>query len=96
MKVQITNEDIRRGLPANFFGCALSLALSRATRKSVGIAWGVKDDYIAGHETRGLQYLMFFKDGSWKFGKFPKEVLEWVNQFDQKLPVAELEFEFDG
>lgn len=95
MLVNVTSDDIRRGLPSNFFGCALSLALSRATRKSVGIAWGVKDDYIAGHETRGLQYLMYFKDGSWKFGNFSAEVLAWVNDFDRKLPVAPMEFELD-
>jgi hypothetical protein len=95
VKIQVTSEDIKRGLPSNFFGCALSLALSRATRKSVGIAWGVKEDYEKGHPTKGLQYLMYFKDGAWKFGNLPLSVLEWINDFDRKLEVAPMEFDFD-
>jgi hypothetical protein len=88
MKFEVTAEDIRKGLPTSFFSCPIALAMSRATRKSTGVAWGTK-------EGDPLRYLMYFKDGSWKFGNFPATLLSWVNDFDRKRPVQAICFEME-
>lgn len=87
-KFEITAEDIKKGIPTNFFSCPIALAMSRATRKSMGVAWGAK-------EGDPLRYLMYFKDGGWKFGNFPTTVLAWINDFDRKLPVQPIRFEME-
>jgi len=88
MKFEITAVDIKKGIPTNFFSCPIALAMSRATKKSMGIAWGAK-------EGEPLRYLMYFKDGSWKFGNFPASVLSWINDFDRKMVVQTLQFEME-
>jgi hypothetical protein len=89
MKVSITTEDIKKGIPTNFFSCPVALAVSRATKKSIGVAWGSKD------EIDPLFYPMFCKSGKWTFVYLPVEVLNWINDFDRKMPVEPIDFEVE-
>lgn len=84
--VEVTKKDIKAGVPTNFFSCPLALAISRTTKKSVGIAWGSKS-----YEDP-LWYPMLFRDGKWSFIHLPMEVMEWMNAFDQKHEVTPMSF----
>ena len=88
--VEVTKRDIKAGVPTNFFSCPLALAISRATKKSIGIAWGSKSTPTTEDP---LWYPMLYRDGKWSFIHLSMEVMEWMNAFDRKHEVGPMSFE---
>ena len=93
--ISVTPADISKGVPTNFFACPVALAISRATRKSVGLAWGIRDEG-KNVTAESLSYPMLCVDGKWSFADFPREVMEWINDYDRKkLPLPPISFDLE-
>jgi len=95
MRITVTADDISRGIPTNFFACPMALAISRVTKKSVGVAWGIRDEG-ASVCSGSTWYPMLFRDGKWTFINLPMEAMNWINDYDRRLPVQPIEFDLTG
>lgn len=80
MKIQVTEEDVRVGLPMSGEECPVARAMQRAT----GETWTVSTRYA------------FLKrpDQGTVTVRLPREVRQFTAAFDMDEPVAPLEFEF--
>jgi len=84
MRINVTQSDINNGLRYTSNSCPIALAVGRAIGKEVEITF----------ETCSV-YEMIGDFWRWVPYRLPIEVSEFIDQFDDELPVAPLEFEFN-
>ena len=77
MQVEVTQDDIDRGVPRSEMSCALALAVSRAH--------GVENVIVLGHQT--LVWGMFEDGGRFKAYVHTDETHHFVKDFDLGIPV---------
>src|SRR5690348_5719998 len=89
LTIEVTQEDINRGIKGNEYSCALALALYRTIHGS----------YYNGHEE---DHVSVFPVGAWRLGNaiceyyYPLDDVGWkkfINRFDHGEPVEPTTFE---
>lgn len=87
MKIQVTEDDIARGIKSDCKFCPIAIAVKRATHQRIGV-------FVQSHAVYFLRPDVMQKPFHASY--LPLEVENWINDFDEgKKEMQPIEFELE-
>ena len=82
MRIEVTQEDIDRGLKSSCYECPIAYAYKRKVKNKIRLGFSV-----------GTEYIDHFVGESQDRYMLPKEAKKFIRRFDQDQPVRPFSFE---